>query len=243
MVTLLVLTILLALTANYYYDAIRSAKDYSDLPRLAFLIFLVIQWIKRNAYQICGKAYHKAVPFFIYIMALFWFSNVISIIGFDSIGTSLVVPVSIAIVVFGGTVVIGIMNRGFRYFGDYLFWIKYKKRKIFGIPDPLKILGELSKVVSLACRLWGNTLAGSLILFCIYQATGSLFKHTGTEYLGLYLAPLFLFPFHIYFDLVDGTIQPMIFMLLTMCYWAIAQRAEGAPVEEKLPAGEDYEEE
>nr|WP_045118470.1 FoF1 ATP synthase subunit a [Mycoplasma haemocanis] len=229
----MVLTLIFLLVSRYYAKAVERAEDYSSLPGLAFLIFMVINWIKRNTYQICGEAYERVAPFFIYIMSFFWFSNIISIIGFDSIGTSIVVPAFLALVVFLGTVVTGMVYRGIHYFGDYLHWVKYKNKKIIPIVDPLKVIGELSKILSLACRLWGNTLAGSLIIFIVYKFSENLFNQSDVDFLGLLLIPLFVFPIHLYFDVVDGTIQPLIFMLLTMCYWGLAQRADGPSKEYK----------
>lgn len=138
------------------------------------------------------------------------------------------VPASLALVVFLGTVMSGIIYRGHRFFGDYVIWIRAAGKKVFPLLDPLKLVGELSRVLSLSFRLWGNTLAGSLILFVVYHFTHDMFLSNNVDYLGPIMLPFFVLPLHIYFDVVGGTIQPMIFMLLTMCYWSLARHGEGA---------------
>ncbi|WP_216083276.1 FoF1 ATP synthase subunit A [Candidatus Mycoplasma haematohominis] len=227
-VTMLTLTFLMCGLCIYYSYSLKKATSYQKIPTVAFLMFIAIQWIKKNTYQIVGKSYKVAVPFFIYIISLFWFSNIISILGFDSLGNTLVVPASLALVVFLGTIISGLVHRGYRFFGDYVVWLRIKGQKIFPIVDPLKFVGEISKILSLTFRLWGNTLAGSLILFVVMSFTEGLFKQGGIEYMGPILIPLFVFPLHIYFDVIDGTIQPLIFMVLTMCYWAMARHGEGS---------------
>lgn len=226
--TMLVLTCLLCCLCFYYSKSLKRAKNYDSIPTIAFLMFIAIQWIKKNTYQIIGKSYKIAVPFFIYIISLFWFSNIISILGFESLGNNLVVPASLAAVVFIGTIISGIVHRGYQFFGDYVVWLRIKGQKVLPIVDPLKFIGEISKILSLTFRLWGNTLAGSLILFVIYSFTEGLFQQGGIEYIGPILIPLFVFPVHIYFDVIDGTLQPMIFLILTMCYWAMARHGEGS---------------
>lgn len=225
--TLIFLTVFMCSLCFYYSKSLKKIRSYSELSRISFLIFVSIQWIRRNTYQILGPQYKKAVPFFICIISMFWFSNIISILGFKPLGSRIEIPACFALIVFIGTIISGLVYRGIHFFGDYFVWIKRKGKKIFPILDPLKLLGEVSKLLSLTCRLWGNTLAGSLILFVAYQFAQGMLSNENISYLGPILIPLFVFPLHIYFDIIDGSIQPLIFMILTMCYWAMARHGEG----------------
>lgn len=230
--TLAVLTLFTVALCFYYSKALKKSVSYDSLPKVAFLIFITIQWLKRNTYQILGKSYKKAVPFFLYIIVIFWFSSVMSITGLQPLGGSVAICFSLAAVVFVGTVLSGIIHRGYRFFGDYFFWIKIKGKKMIPIFDPLKLIGEISKILSLACRVWGNTLAGALILFLLYHGAKSLFSNPLSSYVGATIAPFFVFPLHIYFDIIHGGIQTYIFIVLTMSYWALARHGEG--VSEKV---------
>lgn len=76
----------------------------------------------------------------------------------------------------------------------------------FFIFAPINLAGELSIIISLAFRLFGNLLAGLMILGIIY-----------------YLVPWWLaiaIPsvLHAYFDVFSGTIQAFIFTMLSMVY-------------------------
>lgn len=61
--------------------------------------------------------------------------------------------------------------------------------------------------ISLSLRLFGNMFAATIIMELVYS---SLSKITWVAQLGI---PI---PLHMYFDLFDGTIQMVIFVMLTM---------------------------
>ncbi len=61
--------------------------------------------------------------------------------------------------------------------------------------------------VSLSLRLFGNMFAATIIMELVYSALSSV---TWVAQLGI---PI---PLHMYLDLFDGTIQMIIFVMLTM---------------------------
>lgn len=71
---------------------------------------------------------------------------------------------------------------------------------------PLNIISELAIPVSLAFRLFGNILAGVVVMGLIYS-----------------ILPIGLpVPLHIYFDLFAGVLQSFIFTMLTMVFVSMA---------------------
>jgi F-type H+-transporting ATPase subunit a len=74
----------------------------------------------------------------------------------------------------------------------------------FVVPNPLHLLTELSRPVSLALRLFGNIFAGEVLL------------HTM-----LGIAPFVLFIF-LGLELFVGVIQALIFAMLTLAFLSIA---------------------
>lgn len=74
---------------------------------------------------------------------------------------------------------------------------------------PLNVIGELALPISLSMRLFGNILAGSIIMLLFYTLMQS-FGIPGFGILG-YLATPFL---HAYFDVFSGLIQTYIFFTL-----------------------------
>ncbi len=71
---------------------------------------------------------------------------------------------------------------------------------------PLNIIGELSKVVSISFRLFGNIMGGSIIILVVSHLTYNLFL------------PPFL---NVFFGLFVGTIQAFVFTMLTVVYISV----------------------
>lgn len=72
---------------------------------------------------------------------------------------------------------------------------------------PINIMERIMLPVSLSLRLYGNIFAATIIMELIYEA---LLNFTFVTAIAI---PI---PFHFYFDIFDGTIQMVIFVMLTM---------------------------
>jgi F-type H+-transporting ATPase subunit a len=75
---------------------------------------------------------------------------------------------------------------------------------------PLNLVGELARPVSLSFRLYGNVLAGMILVTMLYSLT-----------------PIFVQLFipmaiHAYFDLVSGALQTYVFCILSMTFIGVA---------------------
>ncbi|MGE0084810.1 MAG: F0F1 ATP synthase subunit A [Desulfococcaceae bacterium] len=68
---------------------------------------------------------------------------------------------------------------------------------------PLNLIGELSKVVSISFRLFGNIMGGSIIILVVSYLTWS------------FILPPFL---NMYFGLFVGMVQAFVFTMLTLVY-------------------------
>ena len=90
----------------------------------------------------------------------------------------------------------GIRTKGFKQYAK-----EYMEPMFF--MAPLNIIGELSKVVSISFRLYGNIMGGSIIILVVSHLVYSLI-----------LPPLLIF----FFGLFVGTIQAFVFTMLTLVY-------------------------
>ncbi len=77
----------------------------------------------------------------------------------------------------------------------------------FVVMLPINIMERVMLPVSLALRLFGNMLAATLLVDLVYE---SLYKMTAVAQIGL---PIIV---HSYFDVFDGTIQMLVYTMLTM---------------------------
>ena len=78
---------------------------------------------------------------------------------------------------------------------------------------PVNVIDEIATPVSLSLRLFGNIMAGTIMLSLWYGLLPIFAK------LGL---PAFL---HVYFDLFSGAIQTFVFAMLTMTFIADKRNA------------------
>ena len=72
---------------------------------------------------------------------------------------------------------------------------------------PIEVVSELAKPVSISMRLFGNILAGVVIMEIFYKFASMI-----------PLLPLVVAPMHLYFDLFVSLVQSFIFTMLTMIF-------------------------
>jgi len=145
----------------------------------------------------------KYFPLICTTFLLFWLCNLIGIIPFLSEPTKdLNTTFSLGLIGFVVAHYSGIKARGFR-----AYMRAYAEPIFFMLP--LNIIGELSKVVSISFRLFGNIMGGSIIILVVSYLVFSL------------VMPPFLFAF---FGIFVGTIQAFVFTMLTLVYISVQIR-------------------
>lgn len=166
------------------------------------LLEVLVTKINEQIREASRQEPERYLPF---IGTLFLFilgSNLMEIVpGFRAPTASLSTAIALALCVFIAVPVFGIARQGVRgYFSHYI------RPTVFMLP--FNIIGELSRTIALAIRLFGNMMSGTLIVAIL-----------------LSLAPLF-FPIVMQaFGLLIGVIQAYVFALLALVYIASGQRA------------------
>jgi len=165
------------------------------------------QQIREIAQDAPGSYLYFAGTLFVFILT----SNLLSVVpGYIAPTASLSTTAALAICVFAAVPFYGILSRGFR---GYLK--QYIQPTVFMLP--FNVIGELSRTLALAVRLFGNIMSGMKIAAIL-----------------LALAPLF-FPIVMHaLGLLTGAIQAYIFSVLAMVYIASAGRAR-----EQKESGQD----
>jgi F-type H+-transporting ATPase subunit a len=169
---------------------------------------IFIETMMGMVHQVAGDKGRRFAPVvltsFIFILAANWigttplFGNVP---GFKSPNSNLSITASMAIVVFFLVQYYAITTLGF---GGYL--------KEFLVPNPLHILTELSRPLSLSLRLFGNMYAGGVLVHTMLGTVPGGFLITFV-FLGL--------------ELFVGVVQAIIFTMLTLVYLSIANTSHG----------------
>ncbi len=159
-------------------------------------------------------------PYLPFIGSLFLFislSNILAIVpGFQSPSGSLSTTTALAICVFIAVPLYGIIDRGV---GSYLR--NYLRPSLFMLP--FNVMGEISRTIALAVRLFGNVMSGTMIVAILLSITPFLFPVV-MQALGL----------------LTGLIQAYIFAVLAMVYIASATRAHRERTERAEASRRDY---
>jgi F-type H+-transporting ATPase subunit a len=152
---------------------------------------------------------HEGKRFFPLIATLGLFilsSNLLGLIpGFESPTSNLNTTVSMAIVVFAMTHIVGVQIHGIKYIKQFLGPIWW----LIPLMLPIELISHLSRPVSLSIRLFGNIEGGHIVLLVLAM-----------------LVPLLLPLPILVLKIMISIIQTLVFMLLSMMY--IAGAMEGA---------------
>jgi F-type H+-transporting ATPase subunit a len=144
-------------------------------------------------------------PYLPFVGTLFLFiliSNLLTVVpAYIAPTASLSTTAGLAICVFVAVPVYGILSRGL---GGYLK--QYVKPTVLMLP--FNVMGELSRTLALAVRLFGNIMSGMKIVAILLAITPLIF-------------PIVMHAL----GLLTGTIQAYIFAVLAMVYIASATRA------------------
>ena len=181
----------------------RRLSSGTKVSRWQNLLEVIVSYmqkeIKEISQQETGSYLYFAGSLFLFIVV----SNILTIFpGFAAPTASLSTTAGLAICVFVAVPIYGIISRGI------LGYLKqYIEPTIFMLP--FNVMGELSRTLALAVRLFGNIMSGMKVAAIL-----------------LALAPLF-FPIVMHaLGLLTGVIQAYIFAVLAMVYIASATRVQ-----------------
>lgn len=175
-----------------------NLKKMPDKKQSVVEIF--VEFVERTVEETMGKSFKKFVPFIgtlgIYLLSM----NLVGLFGIKPPTTDYSVTLGMGLITFIVIQGYTIKKAGLKkYFAGYA--------KPLPVLLPINILERIMLPVSLSLRLFGNMFAATIIMELAYIG---LSKITWVAQLGI---PI---PLHMYFDLFDGTIQMVIFVMLTM---------------------------
>lgn len=179
----------------------RDLTEGTGISRKQALIESLVVVIQKQIEETTQEKTDRYLPFIGTLFLFILVSNLISVIpGVYPPTVSLSTTAALAISVFVAVPIFGITSRGVKsYFQNYV--------KPTPLMLPFNIIGELSRTLALAVRLFGNIMSGSLIVAIL-----------------LSLSPLFFPVVMQAFGLLIGVIQAYVFAILALVYIASASR-------------------
>lgn len=173
------------------------------ISRWQNLLEIIVTYIREQIREITLQQPDKYLPFLGTLFLFIAVSNLLAIVpGYSPPTGSLSTTAALAICVFLAVPVYGIAQHGF------IGYLKhYSQPTVFMIP--FHIINELSRTLSMAVRLFGNIMSGSMILGILLSIT-PLFVPIVMQVLGMLI----------------GLVQAYIFAVLATVYIASATRLQ-----------------
>ncbi|MBU2440173.1 F0F1 ATP synthase subunit A, partial [bacterium] len=179
---------------------------------------VIVGYIRQQVKEITQQNPDPFIPFLGTLFLFISVSNLLAIVpGYHPPTGSLSTTSALAICVFFAIPIFGIAKKGMRdYFKHYL------EPSIFMMP--FNVIGDFSRTLALAVRLFGNVMSGTLIVAVL-----------------LIITPLFVPILMQVLGLLIGQIQAYIFTVLATVYIASATRIESKPeqIDQKEGSKED----
>ena len=180
----------------------RKLTSEGTLSRWQNLLEVLVTGLKGQIREVSRQEPGPYLPFVGTLFIFIAISNILAIIpGYIPPTSSLSTTAALAICVFIAVPIFGIANQGVM---DYLR--QYLQPTFFMLP--FNIIGELSRTLALAVRLYGNMMSGTIIVAILLTITPLIFPVV-MQVLGL----------------LTGLIQAYIFAILAMVYIASASKA------------------
>ncbi|GAB4188382.1 MAG: F0F1 ATP synthase subunit A [Simkaniaceae bacterium] len=187
-----------------------SYTSVTKIPRLQNFLETLIGYIREQIKEITGQDPRPYIPFLGTLFMYLALANFLSFVPFYEPPTgSLSTTTALALCVFFAVPIYGIMRQGL---------LGYLKHYIRPSPFmlPFQIIGEVSRTLALAVRLFGNMMSGTLIVGILLSVTP-------------FFVPIIMHAL----GLLIGQIQAYIFVVLATIYIASASRTQVAKNKEE----------
>lgn len=157
----------------------------------------------------------KLSPYIGSIAIYILLSNYIGLFGFENPTGNYSVTLALALVSWIMFQVIDIKYQGIKSYIHGFFEPIF----LFVIPN---FFGTIAPLISMSLRLFGNILAGSIIMSLVYTLgntiSSALIGIFTKNFTFNFIGPVIAAPLHAYFDIWSGFIQMFIFIMLTMVF-------------------------
>ena len=174
--------------------ATRNLKKVPDRKQTAVEYFYTT--IKNLVDSNMGEAYESYIPIFGTLAAFLLVMNLLGLIGIKPPTQNYSIALGLALCSF-----LLIHGNAIKKLGFVHYLLGYGKP--FAVMLPINIMERAVFPISLSLRLFGNMMAATVVIDLVYNALGNFA-------IG---APV---PVHLYFDVFDGTLQMVVFLMLTM---------------------------
>ena len=174
-------------------------SSFSEQPaKFQNVVETMVEMLDKFVSSMASPKLHFLGNWFFMVFAFVMLSSFSGAFGFRPPTADWTMTFALAIVTFMLIQVMGLRYQGWGYI------------KTFFVPNPLffplNLIGELARPISLSFRLFGNVLAGLILMAMIYNVAP------------LWVSFVFPAPLHGYFDIIIGFLHTYIFCALSLAF-------------------------
>ena len=179
-----------------------ATKDLKRRPtgKKQVLVEYIYTTIQNVVNANMGEQYGDMIPFIGTLAVFIVTMNLLGLVGITPVTNNFSVTLALGLISF-----VVIQGYTMKKIGIGHYFLGYGQPMLMLLP--INVIERVMLPVSLSLRLFGNILAASFLVELVYE---SLDKIAWIAQIGL---PV---PLHAYFDIFDGCIQMVIFVMLTM---------------------------
>lgn len=179
-----------------------ATKDLKRRPtgKKQVLVEYIYTTIQNVVNANMGEQYGDMIPFIGTLAVFIVTMNLLGLVGITPVTNNFSVTLALGLISF-----VVIQGYTMKKIGIGHYFLGYGQPILMMLP--INVIERVMLPVSLSLRLFGNILAASFLVELVYE---SLDKIAWIAQIGL---PV---PLHAYFDIFDGCIQMVIFVMLTM---------------------------
>ena len=213
---IIALTIIIVIVLKIISIKLNEFDPLSKPTGLITVCIMLVEYIDQFVSEITNKKMaEKLAPYICSIAIYILISNYVGLLGFENPTKNWSVTLALALVTFVLIQKTDIQYNGLKSYIHAFFEPIF----LFVVPN---LFGTLAPLISMSLRLFGNILAGSIIMSLVYQfcnfLSTSIISLFTTKFSFNFIGPFLAAPLHAYFDLWSGFIQMFIFIMLTMVF-------------------------
>ena len=194
----IVITLILCVICIFVGLKVKKVDPTKETPKWLVPFIILVDLINNMTKENLGKRWKSYAPYFLSLTIFLFIANTCSIFGLANPTSYLIINAALAFVSFIIIQLTGIVSNGIKGY------LKSFIEPIFFLL-PINIISEFTLPISLALRLMGNVMSGAVIEKLVIGLAG-------------FGAVPFMPILNGVFDLFSGTIQVLVFLLLTMMF-------------------------
>ena len=214
-ISILVITAFLFFLFWYIRKELKKLRNDETPNRLTAAAISYVRWI--NDYTVDTMGDYYGPKFSAYMGSIFIYLLIASmsgLLGLSAPTANFSVTIVFAVITWLAIQGIKLKENGVKgYFQSLL-----EPFSFFLIPN---IFSELAPLISLPLRIFGNIIAGSVIMSLLYTFTGWLSDFVpligNFNFIGVVVAPFL----HLYFDVFAGFLQAFLFLSLSLIFISV----------------------